>query len=417
MGRVRRTLHRLNSRQVRAVKPGKRGALMLADGGNLYLQVTGKDDGPYKSWVFRYERDGRRHDLGLGPLHTISLAEARDKALDLRHQLLDDIDPLEARRQARKHRLARRAAEAGEVTFRYCAEQCIASHSDGWKNSKHRAQWRSTLATYTYPILGDLPVDIISTAHVVRVLEPIWKKKSETASRVRGRIEKVLGWATVRGFRSGDNPARWRGHLAELFAAKSRVRKAEHHPAMPYTELPAFMAELRGRDSLSARALELAILTATRTGEVIGATWDEIDLKAKTWTIPAGRMKAGKEHRVPLTDRALKILSTLPRRGKLVFPLSNMAMLELLRGMRPGLTVHGFRSTFRDWAAERTSYPNHIAEKALAHVVADKVEAAYRRGDLFEKRRRLMAEWATWCARPAPTSATVTSLHAGALAS
>jgi integrase len=341
---------------------------------------------------------------------TLNLVEAREKARLLRQQLVDGIDPFTARRQAKQERLAKLAAEARAMTFKQCAEACMKSHADGWKNAKHAAQWRSTLETYAYPVLGDLAVDDIATAHVVRVLQPIWKEKPETASRVRGRIEKVLGWATVRGFRSGDNPARWRGHLQELFAAKAKVRPVNHHAALPYTDAPAFMADLRSRNSLSARALEFTILTGVRTGETIGATWDEIDFAAKTWTIPASRMKAGKAHKVPLSDRAAEILASLPREGEHIFPLSNMAMLELLRGMRPGTTVHGFRSTFRDWAAERTSYPNHVAEAALAHTIGDKVEKAYRRGDLFEKRRRLMADWSTWCSRPGPTSATVTAL-------
>jgi integrase len=408
MGQVKR----LTTRQVMTAKPGAgRRAAMLADGGNLYLQATtGKHDTVRRSWVFRYELDGGRHDLGLGSVDTLNLAEAREKARLLRQQLVAGIDPFEAKRQAKKERLTKLAAEAQAMTFRQCAEECIKSHADGWKNAKHRAQWRSTLESYAYPVLGDLAVDDIATAHIVRVLQPIWKEKPETASRVRGRIEKVLGWATVRGFRSGDNPARWRGHLQELFAAKGKVRPVEHHAAMSFTDVPAFMADLRSRNSLSARALEFTVLTAVRTGETIGATWDEIDFAAKVWTIPAARMKAGKAHRVPLSNRAAEILASVPREGEHIFPLSNMAMLELLRGMRPGTTVHGFRSSFRDWAAERTSYPNHVAEAALAHTIGDKVEKAYRRRDLFEKRRRLMSDWAQWCARPAPTGATVTSI-------
>jgi integrase len=253
-----------------------------------------------------------------------------------------------------------------------------------------------------YPLVGDLPVDEIDTPHVVKVLEAIWKDKPETASRVRGRIERVLGWAQVRGFRSGDNPARWRGHLQELFPSKGKIQKTKHHPAMPFTEVPAFMVELRANNSLTAPALEYCILTATRSGEVLHAKWDEIDLVTKTWAIPASRMKAGKEHRVPLSARVLEILARLPREGERVFPLTHTSMLELLRRMGHNVTVHGFRSSFRDWAAERTSYPNHVAEAALAHAVADKVERAYRRTDLFEKRRRLMMSWAEFCAsRPA----------------
>jgi integrase len=389
---------------------------MLPDGGNLYLQVsrdTSHADRIYRSWVFRYELDGRRHDLGLGPLHTLDLADAREKAKSLRQQILDGIDPLGAKLQLKRERLARLAEQQRALTFRDCAERCIVANDANWQNDKHRAQWRSTLQTYAYPIIGHLAVDDITTAEIVKVLEPIWKEKPETASRVRGRIEKVLGWAAVRGFRSGDsNPARWRGHLAELFPAKGKVRKTEHHSALPFSEMPAFMLELRARDSVSARALEFTILTAARTGETIGATRDEIDLKAKTWTIPAERMKGKKGHKVPLCDRAVEILRGLDQRSDKIFPLSNMAMLELMTGMRPGVTVHGFRSSFRDWAAERTNVANHIVEAALAHAIGNKVEAAYRRSDLFEKRRKLMADWAAWCARPVPTGATVTAIGA-----
>ena len=376
--------------------------MMLADGGNLLLQVTGKPDGKFsRSWIFRYERDGKRHDLGLGPLDTLSLAEARIRARDLRIQLLDGVDPRGVREQRRAERLAQLSQRARQMTFRACALRCIEGHEGGWRNAEHHRQWITSLEQYVYPHIGDLPVDEIATPHIVKVLEAIWKDKPETASRVRGRIERVLGWAQVRGFRSGDNPARWRGHLQELFPAKGKIQKTEHHSAMPFTEVPAFMVELRAHNSLTARALEYCILTAARSGEVLGATWGEIDLAAKTWTIPAGRMKAEKEHRVPLPARALEILAALPREGGRLFPLTHTAMLELLRRMgRDSATVHGFRSSFRDWAAERTLYPNHVAEAALAHAVADKVEKAYRRTDLFEKRRRLMADWAAWCSRP-----------------
>jgi integrase len=419
-----RWVGRLTSKQVRHAKP-KRGRDwgLLADGGNLYLQVTtGKDGAVSRSWVFRYEQDFARHELGLGPTYSVSLAEAREKARSLRRQLLDGVDPLEAKRAIERERLARKAEQAKAVTFRQCAEMYLAARSDGWKNAKHRQQWRSRLETYAFPVIGDLAVADIDTPHVVKAIEPIWKKIPETASRLRGRIESVLGFATVSGFRAGDNPARWRGHLAEVLPAKGKVRKVEHFAALPYAALPALMAELRGRDSISARALEFTVLTAARTGEVIGATWAEVDLKAKTWTVPAGRMKGGRKHVVPLPDRAVEILTSLPHRGGYVFPgarkgksLSNMAMLELVRGMRPGTTVHGLRSAFRDWAAERTNYANHVVEMAIAHAVGDKVEGAYRRGDLFEKRRRLMAEWDRYCARPTPTGATVTSLARSAV--
>jgi integrase len=413
-----RTLKRLTARELVSAKPPPdRRVAMLPDGGNLYLQVsrdTEHTDRIRRSWVFRYELDGRRHDYGLGPLHTLDLADARQKAKTLRQQLLDGIDPLETRQQAKRDRLARLAAEKRAMTFRQCAEACIASHEDGWTNPKHRTQWTQSLEDYAYPVLGDLAVDDITTAHVIKTLEPIWKEIPETASRVRGRIERVLAWAAVRGFRGGDNPARWRGHLAELFPKKGKMRTVEHFAALPYSDLPTFLADLRNRDSVTARALEFLILTAARSGEVLGATRPEIDLTARTWTIPAKRMKAGKAHKVPLCDRAVAILSALPRSDGLVFPLVNSgnAMRELLQEMRPDATVHGFRSSFRDWAAERTNYPNIVVEAALAHAIGDKVEAAYRRGDLFEKRRRLMSDWAAWCARPVPSGATVTAIGA-----
>jgi hypothetical protein len=310
-----RTIHRLTAREIGVTKPGPGERVMLADGGNLLLQVTGKQDGLSRSWIFRYERDSRRHDLGLGPFPTLSLSEARERARGLRVQLLDGIDPWSARQQQRKDRLAQRAERARAMTFKQCATACIESHADGWRNAEHRRQWVTSLERYVYPLVGDLPVDEIATPHIVKVLEPIWKTIPETASRVRGRVEKVLGWATVRGFRAGDNPARWRGHLAELFPAKGKIQKTKNHPALPFTDVPALMVELRERPSITALALEFCILTATRTGEVLGAKWSEIDLIAKTWTIPANRMKAGKAHKVPLSNRAAEILTGLPREG------------------------------------------------------------------------------------------------------
>src|SRR6516162_1393237 len=401
---MRRTVKRLTAREVLNAKPSRdRRALMLCDGDGLYLQVSRdpKDHNHLRrSWVFRYEYLGRRHDIGLGPLRHLDLAEARKQARKKRQEILTGVDPYSAKQQLRREELDRLAAQKRATTFRQCAEQCIAAHEDGWKNPKHRAQWRATLKTYAYPVLGDLAVDDIVTAHVVRVLEPIWKLKPETANRVRGRIEKVLGWAAVRNYRSGDNPARWRGHLAELFPAKGKLGKVKHLSALPFSEMPALMAELRTRDLRSARALEFTILTAARTGEVIGATWNEINLNAKTWIVSASRMKAGKEHKVPLCDRAVEILRGLGDHGdkERVFALSHVPMLELLKNVRLGITVHGFRSTFRDWCSERTNYPREIAEAALAHAIPNKVEAAYRRGDLFEKRRKLMDAWGQWCA-------------------
>jgi integrase len=396
------------ARQVAALKaPGR-----YAVGDGAYLQITG-DNG--RSWVFRYERAGRGHHVGLGPANLVTLAEAREKARAYRRLLLEGVDPIESRADARQ-KAALDAAKA--VTFRQCAERYIAAHEAAWRNATHRKQWRSTLATYVYPTLGSLPASAIDTALVTQVLEPIWTTKTETAGRVRGRIEAVLDWAKVRGIRNGDNPARWKGHLDKLLPKRSRVKRRRHHPALPYAELPGFMVELRAREGISARALEFAILTAARTGAVIGATDGEVDLATKIWTVPPERTgvkitrEDPKPRRVPLPDRAVAILKALPREAgnphffagaKAGKPLSNMAMLELMRDMRAGYVPHGFRSTFKDWCAETTNYPNEVSEAALWHTVADEVEAAYRRGDLFEKRRRLMADWAEFCSsKPAP---------------
>jgi integrase len=407
-----RHIHRLTARKIASAQPpADRQSVMLGDGGNLLLRVSrGKDGEIRRSWIFRYERDGVRHDLGLGSLNTLVLPEARERARNLRIKLLDGVDPAAERRQQRTERLAQLAERAGAQTFRWCFEQCLAAHEDGWRNAEHRRQWQSSITTYALPLLGSLPVDEITTSHVVKVLEPIWKEKPETASRVRGRIEKVLGWATVRGFRSGANPAAWRGHLQELFAAKGKIRPVKHLPAMPYSDVPAFLAELRAINHPAARALEFTALAAARTSEVLNATWDEFDLVAKVWTVPAARMKAGKEHRVPLSERALALLGAMPRHDKRVFPIGEVAMQKLMKSIRPDATVHGLRSSFRDWASERTSYPAHVAELCLAHSIGSKVEKSYHRSDLFEKRRRLMAEWATWCSRPVPAGATITAL-------
>jgi integrase len=298
------------------------------------------------------------------------------------------------------------------MTFKQCAEAYVAAHRAGWRNDKHAAQWSATLETYAYPTLGGLPVASVDVGLVLKVLEPIWSTKSETASRLRGRIEAVLDWAKVRGFREGENPARWKGNIDHLLPARAEVKAVEHHAALPYAEIGAFMAQLRNQPGMGAFALRFAILTAARTGEVLGTRWDEIDLKNAVWTIPAGRMKAGREHRVPLSSPAVTLLEELAKAkaGEFVFfgqrtvkPLSNMALLMTLRRMKcDDLTAHGFRSTFRDWAAEQTSASREVAEAALAHTLADKVEAAYRRSDLFDKRRALMADWAAYCL-PSPS--------------
>jgi integrase len=379
---------------------------MYADGAGLYLQVTGAGA---KSWIYRFSLHGKAREMGLGSLAAVSLADARIKAGECRRLRQEDVDPIEARK-SRREQAALDAAKT--LTFKEAAASYIASHRAGWRSGKHAAQWENTLATYAEPVLGKLSIQAIDTTLVLKVLEPIWKPKPETASRVRGRIEAILDWAKVRGLRQGENPARWRGHLDHLLPARSKVRRVKHHAAVPYAELPDFIEELRLQEGGAARALEFTILTAARTGDTIGAMWGEFNTSDKLWTVPAERMKAGREHRVPLSARALAILRGAAEArtpaadyvfpgGKAGRPLSNMAMTEVLRRMgRGGITVHGFRSAFRDWAAERTSFPSEVAEMALAHAVSDKVEAAYRRGDLFEKRRRLMAEWATYCDTP-----------------
>jgi integrase len=394
-----RVIGRLTALKVsRAIKPG-----MYADGGGLYLQVTGTGA---KSWIYRYMLRGREREMGLGSLSAVCLADARTKAVECRNLRQEGIDPIDVRKKKRDQA---RLNAASTTTFKDAASSYINAHRAGWRNPKHIWQWGATLTTYANPIIGDLSLQVIDTGLVLKVLEPIWPTKPETASRLRGRIEAVLDWATVRGYRTGDNPARWRGHLSKLLLARSKVRKVKHHTALPYAELPDFMVALRGQGGIAARALEFTILTAARTGEVIGAIWDEISEVEKVWIVPGNRMKAGKEHRVPLSNPALAILKKLKsnesasdgfvfhgaKRGR---SLSNMAMIAVLRRLGRGdLTVHGFRSSFRDWVAERTNFPSEVAEMALAHTVGDKVEAAYRRGDLFDRRRRIMAAWAKFC--------------------
>jgi len=389
-----RTLNRLST--VKVARLNHKG--MHADGGGLYLRIS---ESGTKGWIFRFGENSRLHDMGLGPAHTISLARARELARECRELRLQGIDPIAHRRASLA---ARRASEARAMTFKQCAEAYMASHEDAWRNARHREQWRRSLMMYVYPVFGELSVAAIDIGLVMKVIEPLWKTKTETGSRVRGRIESILDWARVRGFRSGENPARWRGHLDHLLPARSKLRRVKHFAALPYAEIGGFMAALRQQTSMGARALEFTILAAARTGEIIGATWDEIDLAARTWTIPGSRMKGGKEHKVPLSAAATAVLKDMAaiRHSEFVFPgarggrpLSAMAMAMSLRRMRrDDLTTHGFRSTFRDWASERTSFPREVAEMALAHAIPSAVEAAYRRGDLFEKRRRLMEAWA-----------------------
>lgn len=371
------------------------------DGLGLYLQVSPAGT---KSWLFQYTNSvGKVRQHGLGSESTVSLQEARNRAQECRKLVHDGLDPIE---ELERERLAAKLKAARAVTFAGATEEFLSAFSSTWRNEKHRHQWRSTLNSYAFPIFGDLSVADVDTGLVLKAIEPIWKKVPETAERVRSRIERILDWATVRNYRSGQNPARWRGHLKEVLPSRSR-KLVNHHAAMPYAELPAFMAILKQHDGLAARALEVTILTGLRTVETLQATWDEIDLIRRVWTIPRARMKAGVEHKVPLSINVAEILAQIPREegnpyvfvgGKLGRPLSNMAMLTALKRLHPDLTVHGFRSTFRDWAAEQTDHPNHVVEMALAHTITNKVERAYRRGDLFEKRTTLMDDWANYCA-------------------
>jgi integrase len=407
----------------------------IGDGAGLYLLVrsgTSAGDPLGKFWTFRWVIGGRMREAGLGPAAgpaAVPLKEARERAAEFRRMLRDGLDPIEQRRAAKA---AAAAATAKSITFRQCAEEYIAGQRAGWKNAKHAKQWEATLKTYAYPVMGSLPVQAIDTGLVLKVLQPIWTTIPETASRLRQRIEAVLDAAAAKEQRDGANPARWKGHLQKLLPKSDKVKRVEHHPALPYAEVGAFVAELREQEGTAARALEFLILTAARTGEVIGARWGEFDMAAKLWTIPGERMKAGKLHRVPLSARAVEILCDMAKLagkdappadayvfpgGRPDLPLSNMSLAMLLRRMeRTDFVVHGLRSTFRDWCAERTNYPREVCEAALAHAVGDKVEAAYMRSDLFDRRRRLMADWSTYCSTPTPKPATtgsVTSIAEG----
>ena len=376
------------------IKPG-----LYGDGQNLYLQVRGPTR---RSWLFRYMIGGRARSMGLGHVDDVSLVEARNKADAARKLVRDGVDPLDARA----------VAQAKAVTFSTVAKRYFEANQAGWRSEKHRAAWRATIAEVE-PAIGALPVEAVDTDAVLRVLTPIWQTKTETASRMRGRIEKVLSFATVQRWRSGPNPAVWHGHLQLILPAVRKVRPKQHFAALDWREAPAFLAKLREQPGMGARALEFAILTAARSGEVRGATWDEIDLERAVWTISGGRMKAGKEHRVPLSAPAIAVLQSvalLRTEGGPVFPspqkrgqpmIDRALTYPLERMGRGDLTAHGFRSTFRDWAAEATGFPNHVVEQALAHAIGNAVEAAYRRGDLFEKRTALMSDWAAFLARPA----------------
>jgi len=390
------------------------GMHAVGDPPGLYLCVAGGG----RSWILRYSLNDRRRDLGLGSYTDLTLAEARDKAREKRKLVSQGIDPIEAKREQRD---ARTVAQSKRMTFSLCVDGYLEAHGDGWKNPKHRQQWFNTLETYAYPLIGSMNVASVDTPLVLKILEPIWKTKTETATRLRGRLENVLDWAKVREYRTGDNPARWKGHLDQLLAKPSKVSTVQHHAALPYAEMGAFMALVRNQKGIAAAALEFTILTACRSGEVRGATWREFDLLTRTWSIPSERMKASKEHRVPLSDAAVTIITKMQKcqLGELVFPgtkenapISDMSMTAVLRRMGRGdLTVHGFRSTFRDWCSESTAYPREVAEMALAHTIPDKVEAAYRRGDLFNKRTRLMNDWAAYCGKPISSGKNVVTLQ------
>ena len=389
-------IHKLSPRKVATAEPGKH-----EDGGGLRLVVS---KGGAKKWVLRFTLKSKRREMGLGSFPGTGLAEARRKAENYRKLAKEGTDPIHARELETQ--------QQSTPTFTNCAARYIQSHRRSWRNAKHARQWVSTLKTYARPVIGEMPVDEIDTHQILNILSPIWIAKTETAKRVQGRIENVLDFASAHKYRDEANPARWRGHLDKLLPKPSKVQKVTHHPAMPYEQVAAFMGAVQDYNSVSSKALQLLILTATRTSEVLNAEWHEIDLVNATWTIPAKRMKASREHRIPLSHQALALITTLPsvKGNSFVFPgmkpsrpLSNMSLLQFMRGLGYGpsgdkgnYVPHGFRSSFRDWTGEVTSYPRDVAEMALAHAIENKVEAAYRRGDLFEKRRAMMQEWADY---------------------
>ncbi|MBK9520351.1 MAG: integrase arm-type DNA-binding domain-containing protein [Rhodocyclaceae bacterium] len=415
----------------RLIEPG-----LYAVGGVAGLALLVAPSGT-RSWILRVMVGGKRRDMGLGGFPSVTLAGAKEAARAARAKIDQGIDPINDRKALKS---AMQATRASSITFTDAAKAYIASKEVEWTNSKHGDQWRNTLAKYVEPMIGGIFVSELDQSHIVRVLEPIWLTKMETATRVRGRIEKVLDWAKVSGFRSGENPARWRGHLDVLLASPEEVQKIDHHPALPFDQLGAFMEQLRQQEGMGARALEFVILTAARSGDVRGAVWSEVDLKEATWTIPAERMKTKKEHRVALNKEAVALLKSMPDTSELIFPnnsgemLSDMTLTAVIKRMNAvrddtklrrwidpkngrDVVPHGFRSTFRDWASESTNYPREVAEMALAHTIGDKVEAAYRRGDLFEKRRLMMRDWGVFsrklktAANVIPLSRKVTGTH------
>jgi integrase len=414
-----RQLNRLTALQVTKLsKPG-----LYGDGGGLTLQITSAG---VKSWLFRFMREGKAYGMGLGATHTISLAEARQKALDARKLLVDGLNPMVVKKQKL---LAVALERAKMMTFDQCAASYIEAHKASWKNAKHIDQWTNTLATYASPVFGQQPVADVDTALVVKCLAPIWQTKTETASRLRGRIESVLGWATTSGFRTGENPARWKGHLENLLATIGKSSRTKNHPSLPWQRIGEFMQALKAREGMAAKAVQFTVLTACRSGEVRGAQWSEFDFAERVWTIPAERMKARREHQVPISDAAHTVLmsirnmnmvsvdqASIPADSRFVFAgtkmqaLSDMSLTAVIRRMNAdadkplwvdangdGITVHGFRSTFRMWAAEMTAYPREVAEHALAHQLPDAVERAYQRGTQFAKRQALMTEWGAVC--------------------
>jgi integrase len=370
-------------------------------GNNLYLQIG---ENGARSWIVRYQFGGRARHMGIGATDLLTLAEAREKAVEARRLLLDGIDPLVERERRRQQASV---AAASMVTFRECAERYIAAHEPSWRSRIHRNQWQSSLARFVYPVFGAVAVADVDTGLVMQVLEPLWMRAPATASRVRGRIESILDFAKARGYRESENCARWRGHLENLLPHHRKLQAVKHFAALAYADVAALLVALRAEGGIAAVALEFAVLTAARTGEVIGATWDEINEIEKIWTIGAGRMKGGREHRIPLSARAVELLTRLPRQGEFVFagkragtPLGPTTLRAVMQRVRPGASVHGLRSSFRDWAAEQTNYPREVAEAALAHAISNAVEAAYRRTDFFERRRRLMEDWSRYCSAP-----------------
>jgi len=403
--------NKLNAKQVaNLTEVGK-----YSDGDGLYLLITKHNS---KSWLFRYQMNGKRREMGLGGYPKTTLAAARTKARDAQEQIGAGIDPLTAKQASKA---AQRAAQVKQKTFKQCANDYIALNEASWRNPKHRQQWHNTLKTYAFPIIGDLNVADIETAHITDILEPIWQSKTETATRLRGRLQRVLDYAKAKGLRDRENPARWDGHLKMMLPAPTKLKNVQHHAAMPYQDVPAFMETLGTNKSISSLALQFIILTACRSGEALGATWDEIDLRAKTWTIPAQRMKAGQEHAVPLSDWAIEILKALPKidNNPHLFagnrhqrPISAAAVTQTLsKPTHKKATVHGFRSSFRDWAGEQTNFPRNDVERCLAHTVGDKVEAAYYRSNILEKRRKIMDTWAGYCSKPATESGSVVGIN------